>query len=78
MSAEGIIGIILAALLGLTGVLYGLLFARINALENRVRKSENYNRRMWEWARRHVDLYYTYRRAGSPDPDPIPSEDDDE
>ncbi len=77
MSAEGIIGIILAALLGLTGVLYGLLFARINALENRVRKSENYNRRMWEWARRHVDLYYTYRRAGSPDPDPIPSEDDE-
>lgn len=79
------IGVSVGVVFTLVSGLIGVLFARISHLEDRITKAEKatdcaekYNRRMWEWARRHVDLYYTYRRAGSPDPDPIPSEDDDD
>lgn len=79
MTAEGALFIgSSAAVLALAGVMFGLLFARIAKLEARLGRGERYNRRMWEWARKHVDLYYTHRRPGSPDPEPIPSEDDEQ
>jgi hypothetical protein len=65
---------ILGALLTLLGVLIGQLWGRLTALENRVESATAYNRRLWEWARRHLDLYYLHRRDGAPDPQPIPDE----
>lgn len=69
-------GVIVAALLTVFGVLIGQLYTRIGRLEGQVTRAEDYNRRMWQWARRHVDLYYRHRVPGAPDPEPIPSEDD--
>lgn len=79
MSAGGytVIGVIVAALLSLVGILLGLLYARINRLEERLKRSEKYNRAMWLWARKHIDMYYVWRRVGAPDPDPLPPEDDE-
>lgn len=79
MSAEGIaaFAVVSAALLSLAGVTYGLLFKRVAELERRVSRAESYNRRMWMWARRHVDLYYKHRKDGAPEPEPIPTEDDE-
>ena len=79
MTPQGIT--ILTTTVALFGALLGWLFKRLNGLENRVRRSEEYNRRMWMWARRHVDMYYRHRKPGSPDPDPLPHDgrnDDDE
>jgi hypothetical protein len=66
---------VLAALLAIVGIVIGQMWARLSALEERVEKSAAYNRRLWEWARKHIDLYYRYRRDGSPEPDPIPEDD---
>lgn len=80
MSAEGyvVLGVVITALLSLVGVLLGLLYARINRLEARLKRGETYNRAMWQWARRHIDLYYIWRREGAPEPDPLPTEDDED
>jgi hypothetical protein len=56
------------------GVLFGHLYKRLNDLELELRGARVYNRRMWSWARRHIELYYQYRREDGPDPDPIPVE----
>lgn len=68
---------------GLIGALAGVVVHRLTDLENRVEraearvvKAEKYNRRLWEWARKHIDLYYRHRRDGSPDPYPLPDEDE--
>lgn len=46
--------------------------AKAERAEKRAAAVDDYNRRMWLWARRHVDLYYRWRRDGAPDPEPIP------
>ncbi len=46
--------------------------AKAERAEKRATATDDYNRRMWLWARRHVDLYYRWRRDGAPDPEPIP------
>lgn len=70
-------GVIVAALLTLFGVLIAQLYLRIGKLEGQVHKGEAYNRRLWQYVRALLDLYYRHRRDGSPDPEPIPSEDDE-
>lgn len=57
-----------------TGVLLGHFYTRLNGLEGELKGARAYNILLWEWARKHIDLYYRYRRDGSPDPDPIPKE----
>lgn len=69
--------VVLTALLGLMGVLLGQLYARIARLEGVVTSTRDYNHRLWQWARAHLDLYYRHRVPGSPDPAPIPTEDDE-
>lgn len=64
-----------AAVLALVGVIIGQMWARLSALEQRVEKAATYNRRLWEWARQHIDLYYRFRRDGAPDPAKIPEDD---
>lgn len=65
-------------ILGAFGALIAQLYLRTSRLEREIQKANSYNRRMWQWARRHLDLYYRHRIPGSPDPVPIPDEDDDE
>lgn len=67
---------LLAALIAIVGVIIGQMWVRLAALEERVEKVTQQNRRLWLWARKHIDLYYTWRRPDAPDPDAIPSEDD--
>lgn len=68
----------LVAVIGVFGGLIGQLYSRIHKLETDIIKSRRYNRKMWVWARRHIDLYYRYRREGSPEPEPLPDDEDDE
>jgi len=53
------------------------MFKRLHSLEGRVRESERYNRGLWLWARRLMDMYYRHRVPDSPDPDPLPVDDRD-
>lgn len=69
---------VLAAVVGAFGVLITQLYVRVHRLEVQVLRARAYNRRLWLWARRHVDLYYRHRVEGAPDPDPIPDEDEGE
>jgi len=74
-AALSVISAVIVALMALMGVLMGQLWSRLSALEARVGKATEYNHRLWEWARKMLDLYYRHRRPGSPDPDPIPIDD---
>lgn len=65
---------IIVACITVGGVLLGHLYKRLNDVEIELRDARVYNLRMWSWARRHIELYYSYRREGSPDPEPIPME----
>lgn len=66
--------VIVAAVVAFFGVLYGHLTTRLNALEDDLRDANAYNREMWAYCRRLLDLYYRYRRPNSPDPPPLPDE----
>lgn len=65
---------IIVAGIAVTGVLLGHFYARLGGLEENLKSARTYNLLLWEWARKHVDLYYRYRQEGAPDPDPIPKE----
>lgn len=69
---------VVAVAVGALGALVGQLYSRTARLEREVRAARSYSRRLWSWARAHVDLYYRNRREGAPDPTPIPDEDDEE
>ncbi|WP_372595683.1 hypothetical protein [Actinotalea sp.] len=73
----GLVGVLTVGVLSLVGVLIGQLWSRMASLEKRVSASAEYNRRLWLWARKHIDLYYRHRAVGAPDPDPIPEDHDD-
>ena len=75
MTSEGIT--VLAAAITFFGALVGWMFKRLHSLEGRVRESERYNRGLWLWARRLMDMYYRHRVPDSPDPDPLPVDDRD-
>lgn len=66
---------IIVAGITVTGVLLGHFYTRLNGLEENLKNARNYNLLLWEWARKHIDLYYRYRQEDAPDPDPIPKED---
>lgn len=65
---------IIVAGIGVVGTLLGHLYSRLNGLEGELKGAHAYNILLWEWARKHIDLYYRFRREGSPDPEPIPKE----
>lgn len=65
---------IIVAGVTVAGVLFGNLFSRLSGLEESLKNARTYNLLLWEWARKHIDLYYRYRQEGAPDPDPIPKE----
>lgn len=56
---------ILVGILSAIMVLLGWMYHRLNGIEE-------YNRRLWAWARNLLDLYYRWRRPEAPDPDPLP------
>ena len=70
------VAVVLAAGLGLLGVLYSQLLTRVGRLEDQVAKSRRHNRALWEWCRNALDLYLRHRKDGAPDLPPIPTEDD--
>ena len=51
-----------------------ILFNRIRSVERKLSQTQTYNRRLWEWSVRHLELYYRWRMDGSPEPDKIPNE----
>ena len=65
---------VVVAFLGLIGVLAGHILHRVNGLEDDLRDAQDFNRRLWLYTRRLLDLYYRHRAPGSPDPDPLPEE----
>lgn len=65
---------IIIAGIGLSGALIGNLYSRLSGLEGELKSARTYNILLWEWARKHIDLYYRYRQEGAPDPDPMPKE----
>ena len=65
---------IIVAGISVTGVLLGHLYSRLNWVEGDLKDARVYNLLLWEWARKHIDMYYHYRREDAPDPDPIPKE----
>lgn len=68
ITALGVVG---AAAVTAVGVVLGMLYRRIAKLETR-------ERRIWWWARICADMYYRYRRDGTPDLPPIPGDEDDD
>lgn len=71
-----IVGVIVA-FIGIVGGLFAQLYLRIATVEKQLKQAQSYNRRMWLWARRHIDLYYRWRREGAPEPEVLPVEDDE-
>lgn len=65
---------IIVAGITVTGAFLGHLYTRLNGLEENLKSARTYNLLLWEWARKHLDLYYRYRQEGAPDPAPIPKE----
>ena len=50
------------------------VYKRLDEVEAELERVRTQNRRLWAWARKHLDLYYRHRTDGAPDPDPIPEE----
>ena len=69
-----LLGGVVVAAIAAGGVALGHVFSRLSRVEDALRESKAYNRRLWAWARKHTDLYYRNRKDGSPDPEPIPEE----
>lgn len=63
-----------ASMLTVIGVVVTALCALVGHLYVRVGRLERINRRLWAWARKHLDLYYRHRQPGAPDPDPLPDD----
>lgn len=63
-----------AAGLALLGVLSGHILTRVHRLEDELDQARRYNRELWAYCRRLIDLYYRHRVPGAPDPDPLPEE----
>lgn len=70
-----VLGTLIVALLTVGGVALSGVSTRLRHVETDLASAREYNRAMWAWARRQLDLYYRWRREDAPDPDPIPEED---
>lgn len=66
--------VIVGAVVAFFGVLYGHLAHRLENIEDDLHHAQVYNREMWAYCRRLLDLYYRHRAPGAPDPDPLPDE----
>lgn len=60
-------GVIIVGLIGTIGIVVGKLYDRVARLER------NY-RNLWTYTRGLLDLYYRHRKAGAPNPPPLPAE----
>lgn len=65
---------VIVAFITVGGVFLGHLYKRLNDVEIELRDARVYNIQLWSWARRHIELYYSYRREDAPDPEDIPLE----
>ena len=68
------LAVIAAAAITLIGVLSLHVLTRVHKLEEEIESAQDYNRRLWSYCRRLLDLFYRHRRDGAPDPDPVPTE----
>lgn len=66
--------VVMAAIIALFGVLYGHLSKQVAELRDDLVRAQSYNREMWAYCRKLLDLYYRHRHDGAPDPDPLPDE----
>lgn len=69
------ISALLTSLATIFSIIVNILFKRIENIEVALKKSEDYNNTLWVWCRRHLDIYYQFRKPGSPEPDPLPKDD---
>ena len=67
-------GAIVVAAIAAGGGALGHVYRRLDEVEAELEGVRAHNRRLWVWARKHLDLYYRHRSDGAPDPDPIPEE----
>ena len=64
-------GVIITAIATIAVVVAKELFDRLENLEKDNRRLNELNLNLYYWTRRHIDLYYRYRREGAPDPEPL-------
>ena len=69
-----LLGVIVTAVSTVFGIILKIMSERIGEIEEESERVMGYNRRLWNWAREHLDLYYRYRKEGAPNPAPIPHE----
>ena len=69
-----LLGVIVTAVSTVFGIILKIMSDRIGEIEEESERVMGYNRRLWNWAREHLDLYYRYRKEGAPNPVPIPHE----
>ena len=69
-----VLGAILVGVLSVGGVALSNISGRLDNVEEDLRRSRNYNHKLWAYCRKHLDMYYKWRKDGAPDPEPIPEE----
>lgn len=75
VEALTVLGGVVVAVVSAGGVALGHLYKRLFDVEAEVKSAKAQNRKLWMWARKHIDLYYRFRTDGAPDPDPLPDDD---
>lgn len=73
-AALTVLGGVVVAVITAGGVALGHVYKRLSDVEAEVKSVKAQNRKLWLWARKHVDLYYRHRLEGAPDPDPLPDD----
>ena len=69
-----VLGAILVGVLSVGGVALSNISGRLDNVEEDLRRSRNYNHKLWAYCRKHLDMYYKWRKDDAPDPEPIPEE----
>lgn len=57
--------------LGVMGTLLAQTMTRVSRLEGEIKIANSQINRLWLYCRGLIDLYYRYRRDGSPEPPPM-------
>lgn len=73
-SLLALVGVITAAALTAFAAILATQAKRISDLEHKTDAAADYNRKLWAYCRRLIDLYYKHRRDGAPDPPELPTE----
>ncbi len=68
------LGAIVVAAIAAGGGALGHVYRRLDEVEDELGRVRKQNRELWMWARKLLDLYYSHRGPGAPDPDPMPKE----